>query len=428
MYSFNRLNFKNVLDNQNLNLTITKKKGNIKEIIKHESKVSSKSKEKKDKVLENKIYQKPLMNKQPEKQIQSQREIKIKLLDKNIFLSNEESSQKKKNNIIEKINNNNEEIIIEKTPNCKRNFNNQSKINNNSLKGSLWKNQITIDNGNHAKRVLNKINISQVYKNILDLNLNKKGDNGGVNERNERYTIFNYHHNNNYNHKTHNYLNNNYILTKPYHMQFCLRNKEIKKFKKLKEEGNVLINYYPTVTHIDVQSKTILKDSNYNIISNQIQYSINNDSYKNVNLTEIKPQIPKKFNICDEITKFSFDLMVPSKIKEKSENINIIINEEKNIKNEIKNDSTKENSKFLKYKSRIKKANLNIEEDKKYNLSNKIMEKADELESKLDSSNKSNNIENEKNKDNSGNFMDIIDKKRIIYNKNKAKKNTFVNK
>ena len=239
----------------------------------------------------------------------------------------------------------------------------KSKNNNNNEK------KINSSRENSKKRKINKININEVFKNIKDLKLNnentfkdnllkekendkeqndykielsdKNNNNEDVNFRNKTKTIPN--------NDNKNYYNN--ILIKQSNEQFSMKNNQIKKFNKLIEVDNILLNYYPSFNlRNENDMKTKSSFPNYIISSNQIEYAIIKDSKPKIILENSNIKEPSNINISQENNNNN-NINITEK-KEEENNLN------ENIINENINEAKKNIINTSIYKTKDKVSNL----------------------------------------------------------------------
>lgn len=305
---------------------------------------------------------------------------------------------------------------------------------------------------------IGKININKVFKNIKDLQLNSgnaRDDKKIIKEKEETFkenncisisNDINETKNNEINDK---YLNvslenkisdkekkNNYNnnLIKQSNDQFSMNNNKIKKFGKLIEVNNVLLNYFPTINFQERNNlNNKLSFKNFSISSHNIEYNIIKKSKtltsldeKNTNKSEIK-----NGNINNNTLKENNTI---HEKKNEKKNENSVIMEEMHNKNKNKeNINDKDNNifknpyldKIIIYKKKSKKNIIN-NNDNINAFNNPIDNKAN---INLNNNNKTNNNEEKnkfsynanKNNDNfqiNDNFNQNINKNKDIINNN----------
>ena len=307
-------------------------------------------------------------------------------------------------------------------------FNNQ-RYNNSSrnLLISNNKNKINKSNKEQSSKGKNyKLNINEVFKNIKYLQLDKEN----INDDNQKKE-------NNENEKHNNYKsklinnqeknfenkavyfnesstktvpnieikknNSNRILVKQINEQFSMKNNQIKKFNKLIEVDNVLLNYFPSFNN-QIRNNLNTKSSfnNFSISSNQIEYNISLESKPKTTLILEGNKKDKLYK--NEKTQTYSNLNISqdnrNKIKEEynnenieeEKNINTIFNNNKGISNNVdflnkivsfneKNNKDKnntfennniKNSNINKNINNIKNINNNINKDTNNNINNNI--------------------------------------------------------
>ena len=221
------------------------------------------------------------------------------------------------------------------------------------------------------KRKIDKININEVFKNIKYLKLNNENnsDNNNILKLKEEINksnnykinlsdINNNQEEKNYENKSNIYINEssstrtipnnndtkknyNRVLIKQSNEQFSMKNNQIKKFNKLIEVDNVLLNYYPSF-NIKNKNDSNTKSSltNYSISSNQIEYTIIKDSKPKISLEESKKENIKTGGVSN------------IKITQDKKNNNI------NIENNINNNINEEKNSNINSKTKDKGSNL----------------------------------------------------------------------
>ena len=304
---------------------------------------------------------------------------------------------------------------------------------------------------------ISKININKVFKNIKDLQLNsgsisddkrivkKKEETLKENNSINIFNDINETKNKEINDKFLNELlvnkisdkekknkyNNN--LIKQSNDQFSMNNNKIKKFGKLIEINNVLLNYLPT---INFQEKNNLNNKlsfkNFSITSHNIEYNI---IKKSKPITSLEEKITNKSEIKNENVNdntLKENNTIHEKKNEKNNENNNIMEEMQNKNKNKDNINDKDNNKFINpYLNKIiiykKKSNSNIinNNDNKNALNNPIDNKAN---INLNNNNKNNNEEKNKfsynaNKKNDNfqindNSNQNINKKKDIINNN----------
>ena len=232
----------------------------------------------------------------------------------------------------------------------------------NSNKGNYKYNLDTLSRKYYfsTEKIMNKINLNELNNNLKYLKLNTYRASSYEKRGKNNYREINFMKSPTNNFTIENIdlntiplelkTNNFKSLTKDTREQFSMEKNKYRKFNGLKEEDNILINYFP-----------LMKNKNDNLIvnSNQIEFSViknNNNSKTNESEKKIK------------------EIIITNPLKEKKEkqnNINDIINnakskEDKNEKKEINlEEKTNNNSKqFNKFKEKFKKK-LEDDADKK---------------------------------------------------------------
>ena len=212
------------------------------------------------------------------------------------------------------------------------------------------------------------------------------------------------------------------LLKKETREQFSMEKTKYRKFKDLKEEDNININYFPLIKNrIDV----------FKVDSNQIEHMINNEEKNKENEKKIEeiliinPNINK--NEIQNNNKLSNNINLSSEIK---------TNEESNEKKEINLEQKKNNNskQFTKFKEKFKK-NLENDANKKndkFKISVKIKNLALGLENNMKQSElKNQNMDKEekiKENNNEINKEKIREKMPMIYKKKKRTKILFDDK
>ena len=221
-----------------------------------------------------------------------------------------------------------------------------------------------------------------------------------------------------YENKTYNYK----LLKKETREQFSMEKTKYRKFIDLKEEDNIIINYFPLIkNNFDI----------FKINSNHIEYMINKEEKNKENEKKIEEILIINPNINkNEIlnnNKLSNNINLSSEIK---------TNEESNEKKEINLEQKKDNNskQFTKFKEKFKK-NLEDEANKKndkFKISVKIKNLALGLENNMKQIELKNQImdKDEKIKENNNeiNKEKIKEKMPIIYKKKKRTKILFDDK
>ena len=283
---------------------------------------------------------------------------------------------------------------------------------------------------NHKKKKLDKVNINEVFKNIIYLKLNIENINDDSNLKQKEKEEINNENNNEINliNKDNKNINNNKnndfkespsktipndkmikndsyrTLIKQSNENFSMKNDNIKKFNKLYEVDSVLLNYLPSfnIQRNDINTKPSL--TNFSISSNQIEYNIINEP-KVKNLKEDNKELIKSVN---NKTIPSFELNIPI-----NNNNNMNLNNEYSIFNNNDKKILKENKLI-----NIEK-NINLIDDK---IKSKVNDKSD-----LDKKIIFNNINyNYADNNNINDINKINDDNMNIYN-NKNNNNNYIN-
>lgn len=382
----------------------------------------------------------------------------------NILTSkNNNSLQHENNDIFVNSNNNRNTNGLLKPHNYSYKNITKNNVEKDSSRKKREENSKKIRKGLSRKRTAGKINITELYNDIKFLKLNKENKNNEKKDKQIEIDILNnikvYNgkntERNNEGKKNiilrelqlDNNIKNNHKeiksfreLSKESNENFSMKNTKIKKFNGLTEEYNILLNYYPTVNTKNKKENCVKSSpNNYSIISNHIEYKI---------LKESKPKVTMEIEINDNDKRFNHsingipkpsykriksqeDIYADCDNNENKDDISKKCNNDKEGENKGGILKTKNSKHFNRFKAKMTKqlSKISEKEEKKRNVSSKILNIALLLENKFNLEKDSNLEKNNKvETENNNKKYDEIELKEnipVLYKKKKTAKIEF---